>query len=117
MDGQDRASQGRANPMVEFLREFANAAGEGEYHACELLEAAQKHGLAFPAVSQKRWDPDGPQQALGRLLAGVFQERETVQLEGWSIKRVRKSRVKDGGGEVKADRFSLMEPQGVTELG
>ena len=111
MEGHKAIQERQSNPVLGFLREFAQAAGAGEYYASDFVEKAQEHGLALPEAVQKRQDPDGPRQAMGRLLAGVFKERNGINLDGWTIERVQLARLDGGGGFQKAYRFSRTDPQ------
>jgi len=111
MEGHKAIQERQSNPVLGFLREFAQAAGAGEYYASDFVERAQEHGLALPEAVQKRHDPDGPRQAMGRLLAGVFKERNGINLDGWTIERVQLARLDGGGGFQKAYRFSRTDPQ------
>jgi hypothetical protein len=101
----------QSNPVLGFLRVFAQTAGPGEYYASDFVEGAEEHSLALPEAVQRRREPDGARQAMGRLLAGVFKTREAVCVEEWTIERVQVPRWDGGGGFQRAYRFSRPEPR------
>ncbi len=111
MDQHKAIQERQSNPLLGFLRTFAQAVGAGQYSASELLEAAEEYGLQLPEAVLKRNDVDGPRQALGRLLGGIFNQREILQVDQWSIERVQVPRPDGGGGFLKAYRFKKIESQ------
>ncbi len=109
LEGHRAIQERQSNPMLGFLREFAQAAGPGEYYASGLVDGAEEHGLALPEAVQKRRDQDGARQAMGRLLAGVFKARDLIYLDEWTIERVHVPRGDGGGGFQRAYRFNRAE--------
>jgi hypothetical protein len=111
VEGHRAVQERQSNPLLGFLREFAQAAGVGQYYASDFVEGADEHGLALPEAVQRRRDSDGARQAMGRLLAGVFKMREAVCVDEWTIERVQVPRGDGGGGFQRAYRFSRPEPR------
>lgn len=109
IEGHEAIQQRQSHPVLGFLREFAQTAGAGEYYSSDFLEGAEEHGLTLPEAVHRRQDLGGPRQAMGRLLAAVFKEREVLQLDEWTIERVLVPRVDGGGGLQKVYRFSKQE--------
>ena len=106
-DGHDEIQQRQSSPILGFLREFGEAAGEGEYYASDFLEGAEEYGLSLPESVAKRMDVGGPPQALGRLLSRAFKEGEGISVDAWSIDRIIKPRGDGGGGgNSKTYRFT-----------
>jgi hypothetical protein len=104
---ENRMIRGRETEgVLGFLGKFADAAGGGEYHASDFVEGAKRFRVPLPEAVQRRRDDGGPQQAMGRLLAGAFKEGNVVRLNEWTVERFHVRRSDGGGGFQKAYRFT-----------
>ena len=104
---ENRMIRGRETEgVLGFLGKFADAAGGGEYHASDFIEGAKRFRVPLPEAVQRRRDDGGPQQAMGRLLAGAFKEGDVLRLNEWTVERFHLRRSDGGGGFQKAYRFT-----------
>jgi len=120
-EGHDVLLQRVRNPVLGFLRELAISMDEEErcLTTAEIISEASANGIAVPVLNPGKNPPKAEQLHLGTQIQRLFGDRNTLQVESYTIERTEvRERRTDGEGyfNLKAYRFrkagnSSQQPQ------
>jgi hypothetical protein len=110
MDGHVAAQERAANPALTWLRAVALAvASEGRLPATltasEICEVCDQHGVDLPGESK-----DAPPIQAGRLLAKVFKESPSADVDGFQITKEVRQVHREEGGAIEAKSYTFTKP-------
>jgi len=110
MDGHEVAQERASNPALTWLRSVTLAlVADGplprSLSATALCELAELHGVELPGTCK-----DAPNIQAGRLLAKVFRESPSVELDGFLITREVRMVEREAGGAMEAKHYTFAKP-------
>ena len=99
MDGHEAAQERASNPALSWLRAVALAVErEGRLGtaliASELVDLAELHAVEIPGNPA---DEDRASRQVGKLCKQLFREGDTIDVDGFTVKRTRKEYRKQSG--------------------
>jgi hypothetical protein len=117
-EGHDLLLQRVRNPVLGFLRELAIAmdGNDRKLTIAEIISEARVNGITVPVLNPGRNDSKAEQLHLGTQIQRLFDGRESLELEGWTIERteVREQRA-DGEGYFNSKAYCFRKASRFTQ--
>ncbi len=110
MDGHQAAQERVSNPALTFLRKLALAvvsqerAGEALI-ASELYEVADAASIEIPGLKEP--DEDKGKRVIGSLMARLFKDSQTVEIDGLVVERKEETKSRADGGDYTAKTYTV----------
>lgn len=110
MDGHQTAQERVSNPALTFLRKLALAVidqgrADESLIASELYEIADAASIDIPGLKEP--DEDKGKRVIGSLMARLFKESQTVEIDGFTVQRKEETKSRSEGGDYTAKTYTV----------